>query len=782
MRPNVNAFTRMRTFLTLFLLSTFVYTAAPARAQDRQENARRLLKDVRETERKTSDSAREWAQNRGLPTRVRQSDGRIVELVGVDDGRPIYLTATNRAAAAVTGTSHLFPGGRLRLDLTGAGLLLGIWDEGHALGDHAELSNRVSYGDKADPSYHATHVAGTLAASGIDVRARGMAYEALLTSYEWKNDATEMSNEAAEGLLVSNHSYSTIAGWHYGDVEGTGEDQWYWLGDPNVSETEDAAFGWYDIRAIQYDRVTYSNPFYLPVVAAGNDRLDTGPSGGTYRGLNRNGVYQDYEVSQRPIPVDGGSEGFDSITGGGVAKNVLTIGSGGFSSATNRINTSRFSSFGPTDDGRIKPDLVGVGENVYSLSSDGSSGYGRSSGTSMASPNVAGSLLLLQQQYEETYGEFMRSATLKGLVLHTATDLGRSGPDYSTGWGLLNTESASQQISASTLNPIGIYEDLLLDGAEFARNLLVENSGPVRVTVSWTDHPSTRLPVSGRSAIDNPTPHIRNDLDLRLVNRATGEIYLPYVLNPSNPAADAFRGDNKVDPVEQIFITAADSGTYTLTVTHKDALFGGFPQSFSLIVSGAIDDSAPVSVAHLNSEVSLDGVRLSWRTLFERTSGTFVVERAPSGVSLAKGSDEDHFVAVGEISSGSDGSEYEFLDSYSVSGRYVYRLLFAADDETFEVARTDVNLPAPDAYAILSNYPNPFQDQTTIEVDLPKTQQVRVDIYDVLGRRTAEVYDGKMAAGRHRIPIDGGNWPPGVYFARVETPNGVATHRMMLVR
>lgn len=772
----------MRTFLTFILLSTFVYTAAPAGAQDRQENARRLLRDVRETERTTSDSAREWAQKRGLPTRIRQSDGRIVELVAIDKGRPIYLTVANRAAAAVTGTSHLYPGGRLGLDLTGAGLLLGIWDEGHVLGTHAELSERMSYGDKADVSFHATHVAGTLGASGIDARARGMAYEALLKSYDWKNDATEMSNEAAAGLLLSNHSYTTIAGWHYGDVEGTGEDQWYWLGDPSISETEDVAFGWYDIRAIQYDRVAYANPYYLPVVAAGNDRLDRGPSNGTYRGLNRNGNYQDYSVSDRPIPVDGGSGGFDSITGGSVAKNVLTIGSVGFSSATNSVHTSAFSSFGPTDDGRIKPDLVGVGENLYSLSSEGGPGYGRSSGTSMSAPNVTGSLLLLQQQYEETFGEFMRSATLKGLVLHTATDLGRPGPDYSTGWGLLNTEAASRQITESTFNTVGIYEDQLLDGDEFGRNLIVENPGPLRVTVSWTDHPSTRLPVSGRQALDNSTPHLRNDLDVRLVHQTTGEIYLPYVLDPSTPASAAFRGDNRVDPVEQIFIAAADTGSYTLTVAHKGALFGGFPQSFSLIVSGALDDSTPVAVAHMTSDVSLEGIRLSWRTLFERTTGTFVVERAPAGATLSKGSNDEDFIAVGEISAGSNGSDYEFFDPHSVSGRYVYRLLFVTSEDTYEVARTDVNLPSPESYAILSNYPNPFQDRTTIEIDLPKSQQVRIEIYDVLGRKMIEVHDGAMAAGRHRMPIDGANWPPGVYFARVDTPNGVTTHRMILVR
>ena len=772
----------MRVCFILLLLSTLAYTAAPARAQERQDRARRLLQDVRETDRATSNSAREWALDRGLPMRVRQSDGRMVELVAMDDGRPIYLTAANSAAASVTGTSHLYPGGRLGLDLTGAGLLLGIWDEGHALGTHVELADRVTYGDNSETSLHATHVAGTLAASGVDERARGMAYEALVTSYDWKNDATEMSDEAEEGLLLSNHSYTTIAGWHYGDIEGAGEDQWYWLGDPNVSETEDFAFGRYDLRAVQYDRIAYANPYYLPVIAAGNDRHESGPSSGTFRALNRGGTYQDYDVGQRGITPDGGADGFDTITGGSVAKNVLTIGSAAFSAVTNSVRMSGFSSFGPTDDGRIKPDLVGIGENVYSLSSDGAAEYARSSGTSMAAPNVTGSILLLQQQFEETFGRFMLASTLKGLLLHTATDLGRPGPDYSTGWGLLNTEAAARQISAAAINPIGIYEDEIVDGDQFGRHVVVDEPGPLRVTLSWTDHPSARIQAVGSAALDNRTPHLRNDLDVRLVNQETGEIYLPYVLDVARPEAGAFPGDNKVDPIEQVFVADAEPGTYTLTVTHKGDLLAGLPQAFSIIVSGAVDESAPVSVAHLTADVSLDRVRLTWRTLFEREAGRFVVERAQASLSPSKRVSDEDFVAVGEIAGGSERSSYEFVDSHSIAGRYVYRLMFAAEDGSFEVARTDVNRPAPDSYTILSNYPNPFRDRTTIEVDLPKSQHVFVGVYDVRGRQMAQVHDGTLPAGRHRIPLDGGNWPAGLYFARVETPSGVATHKMVLVR
>ena len=69
----------------------------------------------------------------------------------------------------------------------------------------------------------------------------------------------------------------------------------------------------------------------------------------------------------------------------------------------------------------------------------------------MASPNVCGSLLLLQQHFNNTNGFFMKAATLKGLALHTADDTETAGPDANTGWGLMNTKFAAETISENGL-------------------------------------------------------------------------------------------------------------------------------------------------------------------------------------------------------------------------------------------------------------------------------------------------------------------------------------------
>ena len=182
------------------------------------------------------------------------------------------------------------------------------------------------------------------------------------------------------------------------------------------------------------------------------------------------------------------------MTSFALAKNVLTVGSIG--QPTNGIfGTSNFSSYGPTDDGRIKPDLVGYGENVYSSVASSRSSYSRYTGTSMAAPNVAGSLALLQQLASETRGRPLVSASLRGLAIHTARDQGLPGPDYRYGWGILDTEAAALQLEASLQTPLRLQEDVLFQDSSFVYDIAIPEAGILKVTLVWTDPPalSTKL-------------------------------------------------------------------------------------------------------------------------------------------------------------------------------------------------------------------------------------------------------------------------------------------------
>jgi hypothetical protein len=269
-----------------------------------------------------------------------------------------------------------------------------------------------------------------------------------------------------------------------------------------------------------------------------------------------------------------------------VAKNILTVGAvddltNGYAplSGPAQVQMTGFSGWGPTDDGRIKPDLVGNGMWLVSTWPD-APGYAAALGTSMATPNVTGSLLLLQQHYYDTHGANMLAATLKALAIHTADEAGSSeGPDYAFGWGLLNTRAAAQVISEDGGAHL-IIEDSLADGALNSVEINVANPDAiVRATLAWTDPPAT--PVA--PALDPPDLMLVNDLDLRMTRGPS--IWLPWILDPADPAAPATRGDNVRDNVEQVVAQVVESGTYSLQVRHEGMLADALAQDYSLVIS-----------------------------------------------------------------------------------------------------------------------------------------------------------------------------------------------------
>jgi hypothetical protein len=273
-----------------------------------------------------------------------------------------------------------------------------------------------------------------------------------------------------------------------------------------------------------------------------------------------------------------------------VAKNLMAVGavndavSGGVRSVAN-ATMSAFSCWGPADDGRIKPDIVANGVALYSCIAGTDSSYGTYSGTSMASPDAAGSALLLCEYYNRLFpGRYMRASTIKGLIIHTADDLDIAGPDYRTGWGLMNVKAAADHIRSyhDLSSAKGIVESLL-DGttptAQYRLNWDATN--PIRVTLCWTDPPAEQS-----LGLDNPSPRLVNDLDVRIVGPGGSPRYYPYILDPANPAAPATTGDNTRDNVEQIYIPSPPTpGVYTVQVSYKGSLTNG-QQYYSLFMSG----------------------------------------------------------------------------------------------------------------------------------------------------------------------------------------------------
>jgi len=562
----------LSTVLLLFQTSVFSQTTTNV------EELMRLSKRFKEQWETNRLKVINYSQQNNVP--IRTEDSIVTrEMQYIDQfGQPVYYQTENKNAAATLSTNKIHTGGGAGFTLDGSGMTVHEWDAGAPMTTHQEFGSRITIGDGTTGShYHSTHVAGTLIAAGVDPYAKGMAPLANLRAFDWNSDNSEMASEAASGALVSNHSYGYTRGWAYNSSNGN----WYWYGSVSVSTTEDYLFGFYEQSASDWDEIAYNAPYYLICKSAGNDRDDY-HSGGHYVWIGSG-----WQWSTAARDADGGSTGYDCIGSPGTAKNILTVGAvddipSGYSQPSDVVMSS-FSGWGPADDGRIKPDVVANGINLYSTMNDSVNAYYSLSGTSMASPNAAGSLILLQEHYQDLNGtgSKMRSATLKALIIHTADEAGSTpGPDYKFGWGLINIEKAAKKITEDQTNDV-ISEHTLSNGGTYTTTITATSGFPVKVTICWTDPKGTPPAPS----LDPSDVILVNDLDLRLTDQSA-TVYYPWKLDKGNPSAAATNSaENDVDNVEMVYIANPTPGeVYTISVDHDGTLSGS--QAFSMIISG----------------------------------------------------------------------------------------------------------------------------------------------------------------------------------------------------
>lgn len=538
-------------------------------------------------------------------------------LMGIDAaGMPIYYTSfADPTHAITTNTNKVWPTSLNGFNLTGEHDSLtntfGVWDQGAVLKSHVELKNRIIQKDNATTAYeHGTHVFGIVMGKGLNPLAKGMSYNLKgAYSYDWNNDNSEMSAAAANGMLISNHSYGIISGW---DQNSDSSDRWEFNGKYN--EKEDYKFGLYNNDAQIHDSIMYNAPYYLIVKAAGNNHGSTGPKvGETY--WRRDANQKMYNAGPRPDSLSS-NDGYETLSADINAKNLLVVGGvyGLASPYTKKedVVMSWFSSWGPTDDGRIKPDIVADGVNVFSSTATNDSSYGYKNGTSMATPNAAGSLLLLQELSQQlSPKKFLRSATVKALAIHTANEAGLNpGPDYKFGWGLLNMLEAATVLknalttkNSATSSDL-VYENTLNNLDSTTYTIIASGKKPVKATIVWNDVKGTVT-----NTLNDNTPQLVNDLDLTITQGSNTT--RSWKLNPLTPSSAAFKGDNILDNVEKVEIDTTLVGkSYLIKVKHKRNLDRG-QQAYSLVISGAGGTAYCASTASSSAGTKIDSTSIN---------------------------------------------------------------------------------------------------------------------------------------------------------------------------
>ena len=488
---------------------------------------------------------------------------------------PAPNTRTNATAAQRIHVDDLWVA---PYNLDGTGINVGIWDEG-SVDAHGDFGTRLTIQDGgATAQWHSTHVAGTVGGSGAgNANARGMADAVNLHSWDWGNDQNEMRNEApTAGVVISNHSYGEVAGWD--NCSGTCP----WI------DHGTGAFGNYNTVAANWDDIVADTDLII-FKSAGNDRND-GP---------------DWPGGPR---MDGP---YDCISSYGNAKNIITVGA-----TTDADGMTNFSSWGPADDGRIKPDLCANGHTLTSTSLGNT--YTNASGTSMATPSTAGAGALLYELYESETGNVPTAATLKALMIHGCTDLAPTGPDYQFGWGLVNSTESADLI----FNEDWQTSELTQTGSETTFSVTVGSATDnLKVTIVWTD------PEGSPAA----TTALINDLDL-VLEAPDDTIFLPWLLDGDNPDQDAVRGENHVDNVEQVVVDSPQTGVWTARVRGNAIPLG--PQEFTIVAEGISnsesftifnDGTGTLAISDITKDNGSDWLNFSPMPPFDVNEGNFQV-------------------------------------------------------------------------------------------------------------------------------------------------------------
>lgn len=560
-----------------------------------------------------------------------------------ENGQITIMGTDNVTAAGTISTDDVWPGGSSALpDLTGAGRLIGVWEAGGGvLAAHNEFQpSRVTQIDNPVASglpeahNHATQVTGTLAAAGFVAGARGGAFEADIHAFDSVGDIGEMSIAVSQGLTLSNHSYSSRSGWLF--LNGFG---WTWFGRDVVGE--DPTFGIYTSLSREIDLLVYQSDFYLPVFSSSNEVGEFGPANATgvipagtvyWRAIDTNGdgIPDSVTGDDTTHPPDGGNPlagatapggslpplgiGLDTVKPQACAKNNLAVGAvsdvaAGIQNATD-AQIAFFSSRGPTDDGRIKPDLVANGTDMVTTDflaaqstltdryTTGISGATAPvSGTSFSTPSLTAGVALVQEINQVTNGSPLWASSLKAAMIQTADDatdlptatgLGSvvfTGPDFFYGWGVANTTRASTFIRDNNATQSGrtrLRQHALFSGNTVDIPVVWDGaSAQMRFTIAWTDPAFQSLTVASSqegvpvvnnaTVADDATVRLINDLDIRVIAPG-GATLLPWRLDHTNPTAPATLGDNTRDNVEQVVVSAPVAGTYTVRISHKGSL------------------------------------------------------------------------------------------------------------------------------------------------------------------------------------------------------------------
>ena len=463
-------------------------------------------------------------------------------------------------------------------NLDGSGVNVLVYDGGTGRATHLDFGGRLSARDASGTLGHSTHVAATIGGDGSASGGtfRGMAPAVTIQAYGFAWDGTGLP--FFTNLVDFEDDYDQAINVHGVDIANNSVGTNIETNGINCSIQGD--YGVFDSLIDAVVTGSLGSPFRI-VWAGGNER------------------------QQSDCDIEGFGD-FYSIAPPVTAKNHIAVGS----LNSNDDSMTSISSWGPTDDGRLKPDVcapgcqVGGDGGVTSAGAASDTTYVTLCGTSFSAPTVCGLAALLIQDWRAHFGApDPLNSTLKVLLAHTAVDLGNAGPDYKFGYGSVRAKDAVDlmrlgQFEEESLDEtgaclrwsVGVGPERLplarpVKGSTPSQLHALPLSRELRLTLAWDDAP----------AQPNVFGSLVNDLDLVVLD-PRGVQHHVWTLDPLAPSASAVRtAADHVNNVEQVLVETPMPGVWTVEVRAFDLPSG--PQSFSLASSQALTAEPHLSIS-----------------------------------------------------------------------------------------------------------------------------------------------------------------------------------------
>lgn len=633
-------------------------------------------------------------------------------------------------------------------NLNGSGVTVLVYDGGYAYASHNDFGGRLTVRDSSGLSTHATHVSGTVGGSGVSSSGtyKGMAPSVTIQSYGFEYDGSGYFLYTNPGDLEANYDQAINT---YGAVISNNS-----IGTNLASNGFPCEYeGDYGATSMLIDEIvrgSLGEPMRI-IWANGNER-----------GNGRCGTL--YNTTAPPA----------------CAKNHITVGA--LNSDDDSITD--FSSWGPADDGRIKPDIsapgcqLGGDAGVTSCSSSTSS-YTTYCGTSMAAPTVTGIGALIIQEWKSLFpsAPLLLNSTLKILLAHNAQDRGNTGPDCQFGYGSVRVKNTIDFLRRESF----VEESISQGELKYYFVDVASGTAFLKATIAWDD-PAGAL---------NTIPELVNDIDITATAPDGTTIHFPWTIDPSNPANPAVQ--NKADHlnnIEQVYVANPTEGIWTITV--KGYAVASGPQTFSLAVSpdfrtcdseGTINLDAPyysyesdISITVIDCDLDTPGVVDTTDILIEsdtETAGeTVVLVETSSDSAVFQGtiscaatnangvlwvSDGDTVTATysdADDGSGSPASPQSFASidcaepiSSNVQITDISKtnstITFDTNEPTTAIVRCGVNPEEP--FTIIEE-DNTLGTSHTVELDgleLGTTYYFEIEVFDIAGNSSVNNNEGE---------------------------------------